>query len=190
MEELKSPKSTMRYLLVIVIVACALTWGLRTYVIEAFRIPSGSMLPTIQLMDRVLVDKFFFRYTDHLSYGDIIVFRTPPSAHATQDFIKRIVGLAGDKVEIRNHTTYVNDKPLYEPYVVDQSNDDFAPIVIPAASVFVMGDNRNNSDDSRVWGFLPVQNIIGRSLFRYWPLDHMGPLAVAERPFLLRGILL
>jgi len=180
MRHIRLPKSTAWFfleLLEIVLIALALTWVLRSYVIEARRIPTGSMLPTIQLEDRVIVDKFFFRYMDHLSHGDIIVFRTPPSAHATVDFIKRVVGLEGDKVEIRNHTTYVNDQPLYEPYVVDQSKDDFAPIVVPAASVFVMGDNRNNSDDSRVWGFLPVQNIIGRCLFRYWPLDQIGPLA-------------
>ena len=74
-------------------------------------------------------------------------------------------------------TTYVNGKPLYEPYVVEKSNDDFGPIVVPADSVFVMGDNRNNSDDSRMWGFLPTKNITGRSLFRYWPMNQIGPLA-------------
>ena len=180
MRDSESPKSTMRFLfelVEIVVIAFAFSWVLRSYVIEARKVPSGSMLPTIQLEDRVVVDKFFFKYLDHLSPGDIIVFHPPASAHATEDFIKRVVGLAGDKVEIRNHTTYVNNQPLYEPYVVDQSNDDFGPIVIPADSVFVMGDNRNNSADSRKWGFLPVQNITGRSLFRYWPMDQIGPLA-------------
>ncbi|HWQ43244.1 MAG TPA: signal peptidase I [Desulfosporosinus sp.] len=180
MGDSESPKSTARFLLElieIVLIAFALSWVLRTYVIEARKIPTGSMLPTIQLDDRVIVDKFFFKHVDHISYGDIIVFHPPPSAHATEDFIKRVVGLPGDTLEVRNHTTYVNGQPLYEPYVADKSKNDFGPVVVPTDSVFVMGDNRNNSDDSRVWGFLPMENITGRSLFRYWPLDHIGALA-------------
>ena len=180
MGDSETPKSTARFLLELiesVLIAFALSWVLRTYVIEARKIPTGSMLPTIQLDDRVIVDKFFFKHFDSISAGDIIVFHPPQSAHATEDFIKRVVGLPGDKLEVRNHTTYVNDQPLYEPYVLDKSKSDFGPVVIPADSVFVMGDNRNNSDDSRVWGFLPIENITGRSLFRYWPLDHIGALA-------------
>ena len=92
-------------------------------------------------------------------------------------FIKRVVGLPGDKVEIKSNTTYINDNPLYEPYITHQSNNNFGPVVVPNDSVFVMGDNRNNSDDSRVWGFLPMQNIIARNLVRYWPMDQFGPLA-------------
>lgn len=180
MGDSESPKSTARFfleLIEIVLIAFALSWVLRTYVIEARKIPTGSMLPTIQLDDRVIVDKFFFKRFDNISPGDIIVFHPPPSAHATEDFIKRVVGLPGDKLEIRNHTTYVNGQPLYEPFVLDKSRNDFGPIVVPKDSVFVMGDNRNNSDDSRVWGFLPIQNITGRTLFRYWPIDHLGALA-------------
>ncbi|MDR3540599.1 MAG: signal peptidase I [Desulfosporosinus sp.] len=180
MGDSEAPKSTARFfleLIEIVLIAFALSWVLRTYVIEARKIPTGSMLPTIQLDDRVIVDKLFFKEFGHLTHGDIVVFRPPPSAHATEDFIKRIVGLPGDKLEIRNRVTYVNDQPVNEPYVTDQSKNDFGPIVVPKDSVFVMGDNRNNSDDSRVWGFLPIQNITGRTLFRYWPLDHIGALA-------------
>jgi len=180
MGDTKSPKSTARFLLElfeIVLIAFALSWVLRTFVIEARKIPTGSMLPTIQLDDRVIVDKFFFKRFDHLSPGDIIVFHPPPQAHATEDFIKRVVALPGDKLEVRNHTTYVNDEPLYEPYVLEKSKNDYGPVAIPKDSVFVMGDNRNNSDDSRVWGFLPIQNITGRTLFRYWPINHLGALA-------------
>lgn len=180
MGDSESPKSTARFfleLVEIVLIAFALSWVLRTYVIEARKIPTGSMLPTIQLNDRVIVDKIYFKDFGHLSHGDIVVFHPPPAAHATEDFIKRIVGLPGDKVEIRNHTTYVNDQAVYEPYVLEKSKNDYGPVVVPKDSVFVMGDNRNNSDDSRVWGFLPIQNITGRTLFRYWPLDHFGALA-------------
>lgn len=180
MDKSESPKSTSRFLielLEIVLIAFALSWVLRTFVIEARKIPTGSMLPTIQLEDRVIVDKFFFKEFDHISPGDIIVFHPPPSAHATEDFIKRVIGLPGDKVEIKNHTTYVNGQALYEPYVLEKSNNDFGPIVVPDDSVFVMGDNRNNSADSREWGFLPMKNITGRTLFRYWPIGQIGALA-------------
>jgi len=122
--------------------------------------------------------KFYLKYFDHIRQGEIIVFRPPPKANATDDFIKRVMGLPGDKVEIKNSTTYINDKPLYEPYITDQSNNNFGSVIVPNDSVFVMGDNRNNSADSRVWGFLPMQNITARSLFRYWPLNHLGLLPV------------
>lgn len=180
MESSQTPKSSLRFLIElveIVLIAFALSWVLRTYVIEARKIPTGSMLPTIQLEDRVIVDKFFFKHFDKISYGDIVVFHPPASAHATDDYIKRIVGLPGDKVQIRNKTTYINDQPLYEPYLLDRANNDFGPIVVPNDSVFVMGDNRNNSADSREWGFLPMENITGKTLFRYWPLDQIGALA-------------
>jgi len=179
MESSEKPKSSFRFLIElveIVLIAFALSWVLRTYVIEARKIPTGSMLPTIQLEDRVIVDKFFFKRFDQIIRGDIIVFHPPPSAHATDDYIKRVVGLPGDRVEIRNKKTYVNGEQLFEPYLLENSND-FDEIVVPNDSVFVMGDNRNNSADSREWGFLPMENITGRTLFRYWPLDEIGALA-------------
>jgi len=85
---------------------------LRTYVVEARQIPTPSMVPTIQIGDRVIVDKFFFKRFDHIRPSDIIVFRPPPKANDARDFIKRVVGLPGDKVEIKNNTTYINDKPF------------------------------------------------------------------------------
>lgn len=176
----EAPKSNARFLIElveIILIAFALSWVLRTYVIEARKIPTGSMLPTIQLEDRVIVDKFFFKRFDHISIGDIVVFHAPPSAHATDDYIKRVIGLPGDKIEIRNNTTFVNSQPLYEPYLLDKSNNDFDPIIVPEDSVFVMGDNRNNSADSREWGTLPIENITGRTLFRYWPIGQIGALA-------------
>ncbi len=175
-----SQKSTGRYvleLIEIVLVAFALSWVLRTYIIEARVIPTGSMLPTIQLQDRIIVDKFLFKQLDEIRPGDIIVFRPPPSAHSSEDFIKRVIGLPGDKVEIRNHTTYVNGQPLYEPYLLERSKEDFGPVAVPLDALFVMGDNRNSSADSREWGFLPIKNVSGRALFRYWPLKHFGALA-------------
>ncbi len=179
MEE-KVEKSTGRVILEIVeIVAIAfvLSWVLRTFVIEARVVPTGSMLPTIQLQDRLIVDKFFFKYFDEIRPGDIIVFHPPPTAHATDDFIKRVIGLPGDKIQIINHITTVNGKALNEPYLQEQPKNNFGPITVPADSLFVMGDNRNNSADSREWGFLPIKNVTGRTLLRYWPLNHIGALA-------------
>ncbi|AHF06962.1 signal peptidase I [Desulfitobacterium metallireducens DSM 15288] len=180
-QDLEKPEKSMaRYifeLVEIVLVAFALSWLIRTFVIEARIIPTGSMLPTIQLQDRVIVDKFFFKNFGELQPGDIIVFHPPASAHSSDDFIKRLIAMPGDKVEIKNHDTYVNGQKLIEPYLNEHPKEDFGPIVVPENSLFVMGDNRNNSADSREWGFLPAQNVTGRTLFRYWPLNHFGPLA-------------
>jgi signal peptidase I len=161
----------------IVAIALILSWILRKYVVEARVIPTGSMLPTIQLQDRVIVDKFFFKYFDHIREGDIIVFRPPPTAHATEDFIKRVIGLPGDTIEVKNHIVFVNGKALNESYLQEQPNENYGPVTVPQNSLFVMGDNRNNSADSREWGFLPIENVSGRTLFRYWPINHIGALA-------------
>ncbi len=160
----------------IVVIALVLSWVLRTFVIEARVIPTGSMLPTIQLQDRVVVDKLFFKWTG-IHRDDIIVFRPPPQANSTEDFIKRVIGLPGEKLQIRDGKVFINDKPLYEPFVLEPPNYQYGPVLIPANDYFVMGDNRNNSADSHEWGFLPYANITGRALFRYWPLNRFGPLA-------------
>lgn len=175
----ESAKSTAKFILEVVeiiVIAFLISWFLRTYVIDARVVPSGSMLPTIQLQDRVVVDKFFYKYFGNIERGDIIVFHPPQSAHSLEDFIKRVIGLSGDTIEIKNHVTYVNGQPLEEPYLWERPYEDFGPIVVPEDSLFVMGDNRNNSDDSRRWGFLPKENVAGWAFFRYWPLDRVGPL--------------
>jgi signal peptidase I len=179
-EQSKPEKSTGRYILElieIVLIAFALSWVIRTYVLEPRVIPSGSMLPTIQLQDRVIVDKFFFKTFDQLHSGDVIVFHPPASVDSADDFIKRLIALPGDTIEIRNHKTYINGQPLLEPYLLEQQTKNVPPTKIPEGFVFVMGDNRNNSSDSRAWGLLPIENISGRTLFRYWPLQRFGALA-------------
>jgi len=160
----------------IIIIAFALSWLLRTFVIEGRIVPTGSMLPTIQLNDQIMVDKFFFKHFGEIERGDIIVFKPPKAAHATDDFIKRVIGLPGDTIEIKGHQTYVNGEPIDEPYLLEAANEDFGPVVVPEGHLFVMGDNRNNSDDSRKWGFLPIENVSGKALFCYWPLNHFGKI--------------
>ncbi len=160
----------------IVVIALALSWILRSFVVEARVIPTGSMLPTIQLQDRIVVDKLFFKWSG-LKRGDIVVFHPPARVAATEDFIKRIVGVPGDKLEVKNQKVYINDQPLTEPYIKDPPRYNYGPQLIPAGAFFVMGDNRNNSADSHEWGLLPAENITGRALFRYWPLTSFGRLA-------------
>jgi len=160
----------------IVVIALILSWVLRTFVVEARVIPTGSMLPTIQLQDRVVVDKLVFKWST-IKLGDVVVFHPPETAHSKDDFIKRVIGLPGDKLEIKNGKVYINDQALKEPYIAEQPRYQYGPVTVPSNEYFVMGDNRNNSADSHEWGYLPYSNITGRTLFRYWPLDRFGLLA-------------
>lgn len=172
----KSMFKTIIEVIEIVIIAFALSWVIRTFVLEARLVPTGSMLPTIQLQDRIIVDKFFFKHFGDFERGDIIVFHPPSSAHSSDDFIKRLIALPGDTIEIKDHKTYINGQEVEEPYVMEPQIKNLEPLVVPEGSVFVMGDNRNSSADSREWGFLPIENISGMTLFRYWPLNHIGTI--------------
>lgn len=175
----KARKSTARFILEIVeivIIAIALSWVIRTFVIEARFIPSGSMLPTIQLGDKIMVDKFFYKTFGSVSYGDLIVFHPPESVHSADDFIKRVIGLPGDTIEIQGHQLFRNGTAVEEPYVAERMMGSYGPITVPEDSLFVLGDNRNASDDSRIWGFLPMENVAGKALFRYWPLSSFGAI--------------
>ncbi len=160
----------------VVVWALVLTIVLRSYVVEARQIPSGSMQATLEIGDRLLVDKIVFKFS-HLHCRDIVVFAPPPAARAggvKNDLIKRIIGLPGDTIQVSAGKVLRNGLPLAEPYLAQKPNYSFGPVTVPADSVFVMGDNRNNSFDSHIWGFLPVDNIKGRAFFRFWPLTRIG----------------
>lgn len=148
----------------------------RAYVLDTRIVPTGSMIPTIQLQDRLIVDKLFFKFGE-LKRGDVVVFKAPPAAHESDDLVKRIIGLPGDKVEVSDGVVYINDQELYEPYLRESPQYNFGAFIIPEDSYFVLGDNRNNSKDSHIWGILPAENISGRVLIRYWPLNSFGKLA-------------
>ncbi|MGL5082580.1 MAG: signal peptidase I [Microcoleaceae cyanobacterium] len=158
-----------------------LALGIRTFVAEARYIPSGSMEPTLEVNDRLIIDKLGYRFKEP-NRGDIVVF-SPPDQLKSQykdAFIKRIIGLPGDTVEVKGGTVYVNGEALPEDYIAELPHEDWPPAgienVVPADSYLVMGDNRNNSYDSRKWGYVPRENIIGRAILRFWPINRMQGL--------------
>ncbi|WP_047154973.1 signal peptidase I [Aneurinibacillus tyrosinisolvens] len=143
----------------------------RTYVAEAVVVPSGSMLPTIQLQDRLLVEKFTGPAS--LKYGDVVVFYPPIPGQESQRFIKRLIGIGGDTIEIKNHTLYRNGVKVEEPYVKQKMNYDYGPVKIPQGNFFFLGDNRNNSYDSHLWPtpFVDQNKIVGKAVVTFFPFS-------------------
>ena len=164
--------------ILILVIALALALLIRTFIAEPRYIPSDSMLPTLQVGDRLIVEKVsYYFHPPHA--GDIVVFAPPIELQndgytRDQAFIKRIMGEPGQILQVKNGQVYRNGMPVEEPYINEQAEIDWGPQKIPKNSFFVMGDNRNNSNDSRFWGFLPNQNIIGRACFRFWPSKRIG----------------
>jgi signal peptidase I len=162
--------------LIILLLAFALVFGVvRPFVLEAFYIPSGSMVPTLKVGERVFVNKFIYRFTEP-KRGDIIVFRDVEGTD--EDLIKRVVGLPGDEVAVQNGVLILNGEPQEEPYVNQRFPDDsfYGPTKVPEGKVFVMGDNRSNSADSRVFGPVPMENIAGEAFVSFWPPSRIGLL--------------
>ncbi|OLN25435.1 Signal peptidase I [Desulfovibrio sp. DV] len=169
-------------------VALVLAFVIRTFVVQAFKIPSGSMLDTLLIGDHLLVNKFLYGtripFTDKVvmpiedpQRGDVIVFEFPEDT--TKDFIKRIIGVPGDVVEMKDKVLYRNGEQLVEPYIkhtdpgMQARRDNFGPITVPAGKYFAMGDNRDESYDSRFWGFVDKEKIRGKAWVIYWSWD--GP---------------
>ena len=173
----------------VVLVALVLAFGVRTYVAQMFYIPSGSMLPTLQIGDRIVVDKLAY-HLHAVHRGDIVVFARPPLEHADYaDLVKRVIGLPGDTVSSVDGRVYIDGKPLAEPWLptpepvtspspVAQGFSLNHPYTVPAGEYFVMGDNRTNSEDSRYFGPIPADLIVGKMAFVAWPLDDSGWLVV------------
>jgi signal peptidase I len=162
----------------ILVLAVGLAIFIRTFIAEPRYIPSESMLPTLAVGDRLIVEKLSY-YTHPPQRGDIIVFAPPPQLQAQgyleeQAFIKRVIGVPGNTIEIKNGQVYVDRELLTEAYIAEPPNYAMSPMVVPPDQLFVMGDNRNNSNDSHVWGFLPQSNTIGHACFRFWPIDRWG----------------
>ncbi len=188
-------KSNIRETIEAVVVAFLIALVIRTFVIQAFKIPSGSMIPTLLVGDHILVNKFLLGTPVDIPFtnitlfrmpgfrkaqrGDIIVFKYPEDPK--RDFIKRVIGVGGDVVMEKDKVVYVNGRRLVEPYTqhVDEDikpgqfdrRDNFGPVVVPMGAVFVMGDNRDQSYDSRFWGFVPDSEIKGKAVIIYWSWD-------------------
>ncbi|MBK1987029.1 signal peptidase I [Sphaerospermopsis aphanizomenoides BCCUSP55] len=162
------------------LIAIALTLALliRTFIAEPRLIPSESMYPTLYVGDRLVVEKVSYRFQPPKT-GDIVVFQTPPELQRrgydkNQAFIKRIIGQPGEVISVSQGKVYINGQPLQEEYIAEPPNQPFPSVTVPEDAFFVMGDNRNDSNDSRYWGFLPRKNLIGRATLRFWPLDRIG----------------
>jgi len=140
-----------------------------SYIIRTFYIPSSSMKPTLVPNDYILVNEFIYRFAEP-KRGDIIVFK-PPNKENPPDYIKRIVGMENETLEVKDNKVYINGEPQDEPFIPDDQKPDYqyGPVKIPPGHFFAMGDNRNNSEDSHIWGFLPRQNIVGKAFIVFWP---------------------
>ena len=166
-------KEFIKETLSIVIIAFILAMILRTFVIEGRIIPSESMLPTLKVGDRVMVNKFIY-YFKEPQRGDVIVFHPPEILNSKDDYIKRVIGLPGEKVEMKDNKVYIDGKPLVEPYLAEPVNYTFGPVVVPEDSLLVLGDNRNNSFDSHMWNaWLSRDQIKGKAFVIYWPIKEI-----------------
>ena len=171
----------LKNLFIWIIIALIIRWQ----VIEPRWIPSGSMLPTLQIQDKILVEKLTPKITSKSNLSKlknkIIVFNVPEQlieAGYESDIalIKRVIGIPGDTIEVKEGILYLNNI-AQNNYISDKNiNYTTGPYVVPENSLWVMGDNRNNSMDSHIWGFLPYEKVIGKAIFRYWPLNNIGPI--------------
>lgn len=184
-------KSELREWIESILIAFVIAIVLQTFVIQAFKIPSGSMIPTFQIGDRIFVNKFLYcarvpfvnirlpiMDVKQPKRGDIIVFTSPEDPK--KDFVKRLIALGGESVEIRDGRVYVDGAMVEAPsirsiyyYNAGDYGKEGAVIQVPKDSYFALGDNSANSRDSRYWGFVPKANLIGKAIFMYWPLNRI-----------------
>jgi len=157
-----------------IVVALVLALIIRAFFLQVFWIPSGSMEPTLDINDRIVVNKVLYHFREPKRL-EIVVFRgVPAMGDAKKDLIKRVVGLSGETLELKKGAIFINGKAIEEKHTGFQDYADFGPISIPLNSYFVMGDNRPQSADSRYWGFLPKSNLIGPAFLRIWPITRFG----------------
>jgi signal peptidase I len=183
----EKPKSKVKEYAESIIIAILIALFIRTFIICAYKIPSRSMVPTLLVGDHILVSKFIYGVKIPLlrrtiipvsepKKGEIVVFIYPNDR--SKDFIKRVIGVAGDKIEIKNKKIFINDQPFQDSYGIFsdslilpksmQPRDNFGPVTVPEKSIFVMGDNRDESLDSRFWGFVNLKDVEGKAFIIYW----------------------
>ena len=161
------------------LIAIGLALVIIVFLYQPVKVEGTSMAPLLSDQERIFINKFVYRF-EPIQRGDVVVFWYP--VDPTKSFIKRVVGLPGETVEIRHGVVYVNGKSIAEPYVPPQYEDvsDYGPKLVPDDSFFVMGDHRISSNDSRMFGAVPSKFIYGRAVFAYWPVEHFGSLDTAE----------
>jgi signal peptidase I len=201
-----SSKNVVREYAEAIIIAILLALFIRAFVVQAFKIPSGSMKPTLLVGDHILVNKFVYGIKIPLwekevvhfkdpKHRDIVVFRYP--VDPTKDFIKRVIGLPGDTVKVQDKKVYVNDQVQDEPYVVHSDpgrilpasvspRDNMVPVVVPPHSLFVMGDNRDESYDSRWWKFVDMSELRGEAFIIYWSWNQEGEMSLSPSDSYIR----
>lgn len=193
-------KSVFREYAEAIIIALLLALFIRTFVVQAFKIPSGSMLPTLQIGDHILVNKFIYGIKVPVAdkiivpikkpqRGDIIVFKFPRDPKL--DYIKRVIAVGGDTIQVRNKKIYVNNRLSPDKYAIHTDpkilpasvspRDNFGPVTVPEGKLFVMGDNRDNSFDSRFWGYVDLAAVLGKAFIIYWSWDVQKPLLSVDR---------
>lgn len=196
----KIKKSGLRENIEAIIIAVILALFIRTFIVQAFKIPSGSMLPTLQIGDHILVSKFIYGvkmpFTGTVvipikepKANDIVVFKYPKNPKL--DYIKRVIGVEGETVEIRDKKLFVNGEPFEDLHGVFRDKnvmpadisprDNFGPVKVPADKLLVMGDNRDNSSDGRFWGFVDLNAVRGKAFIIYWSWDVQKPLFSFDR---------
>jgi signal peptidase I len=193
------PLRSVVELVLTLVVAVAIALAAQAYVVKPYRVPTASMVPTLEPGDRVLADRMTLRFRDP-ERGDIVVFHPPAcpdpisnngvcdtnliskrTGVSDQTFIKRVIGLPGERVFSRNGKVYIQKPngepvPLSEPYVNGQETNIPTPVTVPKGYYYMLGDNRGDSEDSRVWGPEPREDILGIARVRYWPVDRIGIL--------------
>lgn len=198
-------KSAFREYFEAIVVAILLALFIRTFVIQAFKIPSGSMLPTLLIGDHLLVNKFIYGIKVPFTgttlvpikdpgRGDVVVFKFPKDKSI--DYIKRVVAVPGDTVEIKAKKVFINGNPVPDEHAEFSSSDilpgssnprdNFGPVLVPKNRLFVMGDNRDNSYDSRFWGFVDQKDVLGKAFILYWSWDIDKPLVSLDRLLSIR----
>ena len=178
--QLNTIRETIKENFAIVLIGLVLAILIRVFIAEPRYIPSESMSPTLEIGDRLVVEKVSYHFVRPHTQ-DIVVFNPPPQLQilgydSHQAFIKRVIASEGETVMVDQGRVYVNGKPLPEDYILEPPQYQLAPIQVPAGYLFVMGDNRNNSNDSHIWGLLPENYVIGKAIFRFWPLQNLSKI--------------
>jgi signal peptidase I len=170
---MKSLKYLIKEWIIPLAITVALYILITTFVIETNKVPSGSMESTIHIGDRVISEKWI--KPEHLKRGDIVTFH-PPGVEEL--YIKRLIGLPGDVIEVKDHLLYINNKKTKEPYLKEPMDYNYGPVTVPATHYFFMGDNRNHSFDSHAWKdpFVSRERIVGKAVFRFFPFNRIGKL--------------